>query len=211
MRHCASIVCALAICSEAWAGVSYSYQAEFPAYVLTGSSTVVRVYFAEALDSAAASLIDADGGLFSARFRITRISGDSALVSAADSVGAAMQAAAFGGAGSDTWVMVRKDIDQAAVLTDGGRVWLANLTLTPTGGSQTSVFVIAPDTVSRNTLTAGHGYDLDVSSADPAYTGATATAFSVAVPEPSSMAASAGFATMLLRRRRCRWGGREPA
>jgi hypothetical protein len=213
-----------------------------------GATVTVNIYLNENLSGASSSLIVADGGLFGAGFYVNAISGNASTITTisgnqnASAPGSAsdgftnqsnvvkgiaansLSASLIEGAGTS-----QSSGPIGAALSGGRQILLGSLTITAgAAGSSTTYSLltlknapssIVPNSGGNNGNTIDfNGNDMDVSSTNPAYTGAnstqptgfqfTVTVQGASVPEPSSMLlcglAASGMGFGAWRRRKAR-------
>lgn len=216
----AAFVGGLAFASAAHASVIYSYVAGAPNYnASVGGTVTVPIYLKETITAPSTSVINADGGLFGAGFSVNRNSGGTASLTAiADSVattfagGFSTPAAGNGAARQALAESYGLTATTGTNVDANGEVLLGSVNILVTSG--VSTFTVAWDkypTVSGTdgdlTTTATNAYNLDKTSANPAFTGAdnnptTFTVTGAAAPEPASLGLLALGAMGLLARRR---------
>ena len=213
-RKCATMIVTalgMAMATETWAAVSYSYETDAPSYDASSGAAMVNVYLHETLTSGSTSLLTAEGGIYGGGFRIDLLSGGGVKLNAF----AANPALTGSGSASisDTVMSALATIPLGAPsgpTADGsGRILLGSVTLIPGGGGTSpATFALERiDNLGGNTLTYTNNYDLDFDSASPAFLGATGQAtFTVAVPEPGHVALFAMAGMLLGSRRKVGWG-----
>ena len=208
------------LCLSATADITYSYAMDQSIYnVAPGASQTVKIYLQETLDNGSTSLIQSDGGLGGAGFKVQAPSGSAATIT-----GVGFNPAFNYDAGSINGSPAGQ-INQALLTAtsakllestasggvplgsgaDAGRVYLGTITIQAplTPGASTD-FMLGRYGSGYDVITAGtNGYILDVDSAAPAYKGATdLTTFTVsAVPEPTALGLTLTGSMLLLRRR----------
>jgi len=227
----AAVVGVVALAGQANAAVTYQYVAEKSQYQAAsqGAAVTVNLYLLETLTGGSASVI-APEGLFAGGVKVTRTSGDGTLTAVTPNNTARptnpneAPPQSFGGPGDNgtltpTGVAFQESVDpgvpQAGVgVTLGStgrgiapgfadRVFLGSVTVA--AGTVDTAFAVQPYAAGGGfTFTNQNGYDVDVTSANPAFTGATSGQFTVVVPEPAlaGMAVVLGAAGSLVRRRR---------
>jgi len=197
------------------ASVIYSYMTDTPHVdVAPGSPVVISLFLEEKVSGGSTSLIAAEDGLFGAAVRISR---SGAVPSSPTLVTGIAGAPAYAG-GPSTPVFdsasasIIEGVPLSAVHGAGGadlgggvrRALLGTLSLNAGNiVGETTTFTIAPLAINGNTLTFANGYDLDVTSAAPAFSGAVGADFTVTVvPEPATLALVVGTGLALVLRRR---------
>lgn len=225
-RILASVVGTLAglgVVNEAQAARMYSYVTDSASYNATpNQATAVKFYLQELLTGGDTSLINSENGVFGVGLKVVRSGGGPTTPSILGTL--APNNADFGGPGSknEGAATLAFSIAIAPTATSGvrpgntaggtettpaNRIFLGTVQMTAGSGPGTTSFSLQPfDNLGGNTLTNTNGYDLDFSSTNPAFTGASAnpTSFSVnVVPEPAGLGL-VGVACVagLLRRRR---------
>lgn len=232
MRFRASLVAAAVVLTAVLAGgsaradVAYRYVAGTTGYTgNAGQSIVVPLFLEETVTSPSTSLLTGENGLLGTGVRATRsgsVPSSPALLTAIASdaiftgIGTAPQVTTTAAQISDTIASSATSGPTGSVVGTGvRRVPLGTVTLTLGSTlNQVTTFTLSPfvnvdTTTGGNTVTYANFYDLDATSASPAFTGATTSTFTATVvPEPASVGLVGALAggMLLVRRRRGRGG-----
>jgi hypothetical protein len=216
----AAAVGLLTLAGSANAAVSYSYTTDQANYDATpGTPVTVKLYLLETLTQGSTSVINADGGMLGVGMRVTRSGGQSALgpvtFNGTDFAGPTNVESTAATARFTEAIAAQAGTPGVKVNNGGAANQKANGvylgTVSVTGGTDPGVTTFALgtyDNLGGNSLTLNNFYDVDFTSANPAFTGASAAAaqtFTVTVvPEPTfaGIALVAGAAGTMIRRRR---------
>lgn len=221
----AAAMAVISVAGEAQAARVYSYVTDQAQYNSEpGQTRAVKFFLREQLTGGDTSLINSDNGLFGVGLKVVRSGGGPSTPSILGTLTVNTQD--FGGpviknegaaglsfsAGiaptATTGVRPGNTAGGTSPGTPADMVYLGSVQVTAGSGPGVTSFSLQPYGTGGDTLTNNNFYDLDFSSTNPAYSGASAnpTSFSmnVAVPEPAGVGvvAVAGMAGLLRRRRR---------
>ena len=197
----------MAMATETWATVSYSYVTDASSYDASGGSATVKVYLQETLTSGSPSLLAAEGGIYGGGFKVDLLSGGGVKLNtfAANPVLTGPGSSTIGDTVMSALATIPLGAPSGPTADGSGRILLGSVTLIPGGGgSSPATFALERiDNLGGNTLTYTNNYDMDFDLAAPAFLGATGqTTFTVAVPEPGSIALALTAGLLCLRRSR---------
>jgi MYXO-CTERM domain-containing protein len=215
----------LSLAGQANAAVSYSYTTDQTDYAATpGQALNVKVYLLETLTGGSTSVVNADGGMLGVGVKGTKTAGPAGAstlgavtLNGTDFAGPTNKEEGAAGfrlteaiaAAAGTPGVQTGNTGGNAANAKASSVYLGSVAVTAGTDPGATTFQLLPyDNLGGNSLTLNNFYDVDFSSANPAFTGASGnpTSFTVtvtAVPEPTFAAAALvlGAAGALRRRR----------